>query len=46
MQRSEDRILTTHAGSLPRSRRLVELLVAESRHETVDPAELQGAIDG
>jgi hypothetical protein len=24
MQRSEDRILATHAGSLPRSRRLVD----------------------
>ena len=28
MQRSEERILTTHAGSLPRSPALVELLEA------------------
>jgi 5-methyltetrahydropteroyltriglutamate--homocysteine methyltransferase len=45
MQRSEGRILTTHAGSLPRPRKLVEMLVAGSRHEAVDAAALAGAVD-
>ena len=36
MQRSETRILTTHAGSLPRPPALVELLKASSRWEHVD----------
>ncbi len=38
MLRSETRILTTHAGSLPRSPALVELLVRKSRREPVDAA--------
>src|SRR5262245_17662697 len=45
VQRSERRILTTHAGSLPRPRRLVELLVARSRGEPVDPNALAEAVE-
>jgi 5-methyltetrahydropteroyltriglutamate--homocysteine methyltransferase len=40
VQRSESRILTTHAGSLPRPAELVDLLVRKSRREPVDEAEL------
>jgi 5-methyltetrahydropteroyltriglutamate--homocysteine methyltransferase len=36
MQRSTDRILTTHAGSLPRPRDLLEMVRARSRGERVD----------
>jgi 5-methyltetrahydropteroyltriglutamate--homocysteine methyltransferase len=36
MKRSEGRILTTHAGSLPRTDALVNLLAAQSRGESVD----------
>jgi 5-methyltetrahydropteroyltriglutamate--homocysteine methyltransferase len=45
MQQSEQRILTTHAGSLPRPRRLVELLIAQSRHEAVDSRALAAAVE-
>ena len=38
LKRSESRILTTHAGSLPRTRQLVDLQLRVSRGETVDPA--------
>ena len=44
MQRSERRILTTHAGSLPRTPELIALLVRRSRREPVDPVELERAI--
>jgi len=37
MQRSDTAILTTHAGSLPRSKALVTMLVRRSRGEPVDP---------
>jgi 5-methyltetrahydropteroyltriglutamate--homocysteine methyltransferase len=37
LKRSESRILTTHAGSLPRTRQLVDLQLRVSRGETVDP---------
>lgn len=37
MKRSEGRILTTHAGSLPRPEPLVQLMAARSRGEPVDP---------
>ena len=40
MKRSETRILTTHAGSLPRPDGLVEMLGAVSRGEAVDEAAL------
>jgi 5-methyltetrahydropteroyltriglutamate--homocysteine methyltransferase len=36
MKRSDERILTTHAGSLPRTPALVEMLVRVSRREPVD----------
>jgi 5-methyltetrahydropteroyltriglutamate--homocysteine methyltransferase len=42
MQRSQTRILTSHTGSLPRPRPLVELYVRKSRGEAVD-AELAEA---
>lgn len=35
MRRSADRILTTHAGSLPRSEALVDLLLAHESDESV-----------
>ncbi len=38
MLRSENRILTTHAGSLPRPKPLVEMMVRRSRREEVDAA--------
>jgi 5-methyltetrahydropteroyltriglutamate--homocysteine methyltransferase len=36
MKRSEERILTTHVGSLPRERELSDLLIADEARETVD----------
>lgn len=44
MRTSEDRILTTHAGSLPRPAALAELHGRRSRGEDVDPAALAEAI--
>ena len=41
MRRSEDRILTTHTGSLPRPSELTRLYVRRARGESVDPAELE-----
>jgi len=40
MKRSEDRILTTHAGSLPRPPDLVRLFEARARGEAIDLARL------
>lgn len=45
MLRSQDRILTTHAGSLPRPPALVDLHGRRSRNEPVDPAELRRQIE-
>jgi 5-methyltetrahydropteroyltriglutamate--homocysteine methyltransferase len=45
MLRSEGRILTTHAGSLPRRERLVAMLVKKSRGEEVDSAALTDEIE-
>lgn len=42
MRGSESRILTTHAGSLPRPAELVDLQLRTSRGEAVDPAVLAG----
>jgi 5-methyltetrahydropteroyltriglutamate--homocysteine methyltransferase len=42
---SEDRILTTHAGSLPRPRALAELHGRRSRGEAVPDAELRMAVE-
>jgi len=44
MLASSTRILTTHAGSLPRPRTLTELLVRASRGERVDAAALEAEI--
>jgi 5-methyltetrahydropteroyltriglutamate--homocysteine methyltransferase len=43
MQRSSDRILTTHTGSLPRPARLTRLYVQRARGEPVDEAEIAQA---
>jgi 5-methyltetrahydropteroyltriglutamate--homocysteine methyltransferase len=40
MRRSEERILTTHVGSLPRNPVLTDLLIRDEAGETVDRAEL------
>ena len=45
MQRSESRILTTHAGSLPRPKPLVEMQLRMSQGEAVDPASLAEAVE-
>jgi 5-methyltetrahydropteroyltriglutamate--homocysteine methyltransferase len=42
---SADRILTTHAGSLPRPDDLVDLIWAQQEGREVDPAELESRID-
>jgi 5-methyltetrahydropteroyltriglutamate--homocysteine methyltransferase len=42
---SDTRILTTHAGSLPRPAALVAMLVRVSRREPVDPAALAAAVE-
>src|SRR5216684_2053268 len=41
MRRSEDRILTTHTGSLPRPPELTRLYVRRARGEPVESAELE-----
>jgi len=41
MRRSEERILTTHTGSLPRPAELTRLYVRRARGESVDPSELE-----
>ncbi|HEV3185461.1 MAG TPA: hypothetical protein VGZ49_11305, partial [Xanthobacteraceae bacterium] len=43
MLRSDDRILTTHTGSLPRPPDLTRLYVRRSRGEAVDPAAIDAA---
>jgi len=49
MQRSSERILTTHVGSLPRPPSLADLLVRRERGEAVDEArlldEMRAAVD-
>ena len=45
MRRSDERILTTHAGSLPRPPALVEALTRLNRHEAVDATELDAMVD-
>ncbi len=44
MQRSTDRILTTHTGSLPRTAKVVELLLAEQKAPGRRKAELDAAV--
>ena len=41
MRRSEDRILTTHTGSLPRPHGLTALYVDRQKGKTVDPAQIK-----
>jgi 5-methyltetrahydropteroyltriglutamate--homocysteine methyltransferase len=41
MEKSQQRILTTHVGSLPRNARLSELLIAQEQHEKFDAGELE-----
>ncbi|HET7886343.1 MAG TPA: cobalamin-independent methionine synthase II family protein [Bradyrhizobium sp.] len=43
MQRSNDRILTTHTGSLPRPPALTKLYAMRSRGEAVDASEIERA---
>ena len=45
MKRSQDRILTTHAGSLPRTDRLARLLIERDNDLPVDEAELKREIE-
>lgn len=42
---NENRVLTTHAGSLPRPKVLAELHGKRSRGEAVDPHELRAAVE-
>jgi 5-methyltetrahydropteroyltriglutamate--homocysteine methyltransferase len=44
LQRSAERILTTHVGSLPRPPDLVALLLKDDRGEALDPAALEQRI--
>jgi 5-methyltetrahydropteroyltriglutamate--homocysteine methyltransferase len=43
MKTSTDRILTTHTGSLPRSRSLIDLVLAKERGEASDAAAFEAA---
>jgi len=45
MERSTHRILTTHAGSLPRPVALRDMMIKLSRHEPVDHVALEQAVD-
>ena len=45
MRKSEERILTTHAGSLPRPPELVEIYARRARGEAVDDARLEAHIE-
>jgi 5-methyltetrahydropteroyltriglutamate--homocysteine methyltransferase len=45
MQRSEDRILTTHTGSLPLPEDVIELVRAQARHAVDDQAAFQQRLD-
>ena len=40
MKTSEERILTTHTGSLPRTQALTKLLVAREQRKEFDPADM------
>jgi 5-methyltetrahydropteroyltriglutamate--homocysteine methyltransferase len=44
MQKSTDRILTSHTGSLPRTPEVVKLLLAERDHTNADPTTLDAAV--
>lgn len=44
MKRSSDRILTTHTGSLPRTAKVVELMLAEDKNPGARRAEFEAAV--
>jgi 5-methyltetrahydropteroyltriglutamate--homocysteine methyltransferase len=44
MKLSDDRILTTHVGSLPRSHALTEVLLKKERGEPYDPGEFDATV--
>jgi 5-methyltetrahydropteroyltriglutamate--homocysteine methyltransferase len=44
MKRSTDRILTTHTGSLPRTAKVIELLLAEQKNPGARKAEFTAAV--
>jgi len=46
MKRSQDRILTTHAGSLPRTDKLAKLLIERDNDVPVDESELRREVEG
>src|SRR5713101_1930708 len=46
MRRSEDRILVTHVGSIPRNPTLRDLLVRQDHGDPVDEGELERAAEG
>jgi len=45
MQRSTQRLLTTHVGSLPRPRPLTNLLIRQERGETIDEGEFARQVE-
>jgi 5-methyltetrahydropteroyltriglutamate--homocysteine methyltransferase len=45
MKTSEDRILTTHAGSLPRTGKLAKLLIERDNGLPVDEAEMRRQVE-
>jgi 5-methyltetrahydropteroyltriglutamate--homocysteine methyltransferase len=45
MKRSQDRIITTHVGSLPRTERLDSMLIGRDHGKHVDPAEFEAEVD-
>ena len=45
MKQSENRILTTHVGSLPRGERLTDLLIEDELHPATDRTALTGEIE-
>ena len=45
VQKSQDRILVTHAGSLPRGEPLGSMLIDQEAGKTVDTAALKKAIE-
>ena len=45
MQRSDNRILTTHAGSLPRSNELGQMFGRLSRRDAIDSDALRHAVE-
>jgi 5-methyltetrahydropteroyltriglutamate--homocysteine methyltransferase len=45
MVKSQDRILVTHVGSLPRSNELSDLLIRREEGETIDEERLRHAMD-